>query len=72
MAHIINAQTGDASRTCAGCKSATGIAKVRYCNPECQNKHWQRHKHDCGGRKACKCRSCVSERGDSGASAAPT
>ena len=62
----------DARKNCMGCLSCTGLAVVRYCTPECQEKHWKRHKRDCGGLKACACRRCVSERGDSGASAAAT
>ena len=62
----------DASRTCMGCLSCTSLGVVRYCTPECQEKHWKRHKRDCGGLKACKCRRCLSERADSSASAVAT
>ena len=61
----------DATRTCLGCRSCTGISMARYCTPECQQKDWKFHKLDCGGRKACKCRSCVSERGEGSTSARP-
>ena len=61
----------DASRTCMGCRTSTGISMARYCTPECQKQHWTTHKRDCGGRKACKCRSCVIERGDSSTSEVP-
>jgi TPR repeat protein len=61
----------DASRTCMGCLSCTGISVARYCTPACHKKHWRRHKRDCGGLKACKCRSCISERGEGSTTAAP-
>jgi hypothetical protein len=31
----------DASRKCMGCLSCTDIGVVRYCTPECQEKHWK-------------------------------
>ena len=61
----------DATRTCLGCRTCTGISMSRYCTPECQEKDWKFHKLDCGGRKACECRNCVSDRGESSTSAAP-
>ena len=61
----------DATRTCLGCRSCTGISMARYCTPECQEKDWKFHKLDCGGRKTCECRSCVSERGERSTSATP-
>jgi TPR repeat protein len=61
----------DATRTCLGCRSCTGLSVARYCAPECQTKDWKFHKLDCGGIKACECGSCVSERGESITSAAP-
>ena len=61
----------DATRTCLGCRSCTGLSVARYCTPECQTKDWTFHKLDCGGPKACECRSCVSERGESSTAAAP-
>jgi len=57
----------DAHRTCGSCWSCSGVSMVRYCDRECQNRHWRRHKPDCGGRKACECLTCVSDRGESGA-----
>jgi hypothetical protein len=60
-----------ARHKCMGCLSCTGIGVVRYCTPECQEKHWRRHKRDCGGLKACACRRCVSDRGESSTTAAP-
>jgi len=59
--------TPDASRTCRGCKSVTGLSTARYCNRECQKAHWKAHKADCGGRQACACHRCRSDRGESGA-----
>ena len=61
----------DAKLKCAGCRSPTGISVARYCDRLCQKKHWRRHKSDCGCLKACECRSCVSERGESSTAAAP-
>ena len=60
----------DASRTCMGCLSCTGLGVVRYCTSECQKKDWRFHKLDCGGLKACACRRCMSDRGESSTSAA--
>jgi TPR repeat protein len=63
----------DATRSCMGCMSCTGISMARYCTPECQVKDWKVHKLVCGGRKACECHRCVGERGESSTtSAAPT
>ena len=47
--------TADASRTCQGCRSATGLSTVRYCNPECQKAHWKAHEPHCG---PCQCHRC--------------
>ena len=47
--------TPDASRTCQGCQSATGISTARYCNPACQAAHWKAHEPDCG---PCQCHRC--------------
>jgi len=45
----------DASRTCQGCRSATGISTARYCNPACQAAHWKAHEPNCG---PCQCHRC--------------
>ena len=47
--------TPDASRACQGCRSATGVSTVRYCNPSCQTTHRKAHKPDCG---PCQCHRC--------------
>jgi hypothetical protein len=47
--------TPDASRTCQGCQSATGISTAQYCNPECQAAHWKAHEPNCG---PCQCHRC--------------
>jgi hypothetical protein len=57
----------DASRACQGCMSVTGLSTARYCNPKCQAAHWKDHKADCGGRQACSCHRCKSDRGETGA-----
>ena len=57
----------DASRTCQGCRSVTGLSTACYCNPKCQKAHWKAHKADCGGRQACACHRCKSNRGETGA-----
>ena len=57
----------DATRACQGCMSVTGLSTVRYCNPKCQTAHWKPHKADCGGRQACACHRCKSDRGETGA-----
>jgi len=59
--------TPDASRACQGCMSVTGISTARYCSPQCQTAHWKTHKADCGGRQACACHHCKSNRGYTGA-----
>jgi len=59
--------TPDASRACQGCRSVTGLSTVRYCNPKCQKAHWKAHKAHCGGRQACACHRCKSDRGESSA-----
>jgi hypothetical protein len=56
----------DASRTCQGCKSATGLRTARYCTRKCQKAHWKAHKAHCGGRLACGCHRCKTDRGESG------
>jgi len=56
----------DASRTCQGCRSATGISTARYCNHKCQAAHWKAHKAHCGDRQACACHRCKSDRGQTG------
>ena len=61
----------DATRTCLGCRSCTGLSFARYCTPECQTKDWKFHKLDCGGSKTCECAGCVGERGESSTAAAP-
>jgi hypothetical protein len=57
----------DATRTCQGCKSKTGLSTVRYCDPQCQTAHWKAHAPDCGGLEACECLRCESDDGESGA-----
>jgi TPR repeat protein len=47
--------TPDASCTCQGCRSATGISTARYCNPTCQAAHWKALEPDCG---PCQCHRC--------------
>jgi len=59
--------TPDASRGYQGCMSVTGLSTVRYCNPKCQKAHWKVHKADCGGRQACACHSCKSDRSETAA-----
>ena len=61
----------DATRTCLGCRSCTGLSVAGYCTPACQEKDGKFHKLDCGGSKACECGSCVGERGESSTAAAP-
>ena len=45
----------DASRTCQGCMSVTGLSTARYCTPACQAAHWKAHAPDCG---PCQCHRC--------------
>ena len=45
----------DASRTCQGCRSATGVSTARYCTPACQAAHWKAHEPHCG---PCQCHRC--------------
>jgi len=45
----------DASRTCQGCRSATGLSTARYCTPTCQAAHWKDHEPHCG---PCQCHRC--------------